>query len=523
MVLGPKLRPRDGIRSLRGCPIGFFDLWWAYLSYSRYLLHATRDAERAVRRGRSAARDAERAADLAEDQVQETSALAPEAEALAVAIGGLPRGRYREFNGDPRQRHRLPVVAKAVVDTYPPDAYSHEEDHPGRSSSNHRDLRPVAHTYQGVEQAASIASLAPAVQDAINDIFRLDGVRRVEMEPCCFYNLIDFAAPVALRIVQDFRNANANMSTLRDKTAFFCSIIERYRTGLGATTGHRRVVGGMATADPLWQQHLIPHGEAFDRGHILGRLRMQPVAPYATSSPPGVTAKAIERPRPSDRPCPVSNKQHSPSSVLEIQMINGYHHGGHPRHPRPMRSPEPNYGGYQRPPDPGNRNYYSLYGGLGDVVGFTPPLGESATAVSPLPQQQQHSSMAAHASRRTTASSPRTSRPSTWQQRDILEVAIRAQVEYYFSVTNPCKDVYMRTNCMDEDGYVSLTHIASFKRVCALTTDLQVLKEALMASKKLEFWHGATAGECKVRTNNQPERWPVSSRGHSTTATTRGS
>ena len=171
--------------------------------------------------------------------------------------------RYRAFNGDPRQRHRL--MMPGVVDYPPPEVPQYED----RSQTNHRGLQHVAHTAQGLaEQASSIASLAPAVRDAIDDIFRLDGVRRVEMEPCCFESLRDFAEPVALRIVRDFRNAD--MRTLRDKTAFFCSILKRYRAqaaahgkiflGRNGLVGqsHQRVVGG-ATTDPLRQQHMIPH------------------------------------------------------------------------------------------------------------------------------------------------------------------------------------------------------------------------------------------------------------------------
>lgn len=68
-------------------------------------------------------------------------------------------------------------------------------------SQQKRALQHVAHTARGLaEQATSIASLAPSVRDAIEEIFRLDGVRRVEMEPCCFESLRDFAEPVALRI-----------------------------------------------------------------------------------------------------------------------------------------------------------------------------------------------------------------------------------------------------------------------------------------------------------------------------------
>lgn len=88
-----------------------------------------------------------------------------------------------------------------------------------------------------------------------------------------------------------------------------------------------------------------------------------------------------------------------------------------------------------------------------------------------------------------------------------LEDAIRYQVEYYFSVSNLCKDVYLRTHCMDSKGYVTLAHICSFKRVRALTDDAAVVRDALFASTKLELVDAAQPQLCKVRTVDQPERW----------------
>mmetsp|Transcript_9623 Transcript_9623/g.13336 ORF Transcript_9623/g.13336 Transcript_9623/m.13336 type:complete len:415 (-) Transcript_9623:550-1794(-) len=98
------------------------------------------------------------------------------------------------------------------------------------SSSSRRGMHQhVAHTPQGqAEQAQSIALLTPAVRDAVETIFTIHGVRRYEMEPCCFESLRDFSEPIALSIVNEFRNAD--MNTLRDKTAYFCSILKRYRS-----------------------------------------------------------------------------------------------------------------------------------------------------------------------------------------------------------------------------------------------------------------------------------------------------
>ena len=175
---------------------------------------------------------------------------------------------------------------------------------------------------------------------------------------------------------------------------------------------------------------------------------------------------------------PSYHRSTSPPLYNPDVVVDFHHHGGGRRQQQQQR---PHRGGgnktrnfYQQQQQPRGTSGQYPGGVVAGVVAVTPHLQETTTIQ---------------------------------QSRDTLETAIRHQVEYYFSVSNLCKDVYLRTNCMDEDGYVSLTHIASFKRVCALTTDMRVLKEALMASKKLDFWHGSTAGECKVRTNDQPERW----------------
>lgn len=48
--------------------------------------------------------------------------------------------------------------------------------------------------------------------------------------------------------------------------------------------------------------------------------------------------------------------------------------------------------------------------------------------------------------------------------------------EYYFSVENLVRDVYIRKQ-MDAQGFVHLAILANFNRVRALTTDLEQIKE----------------------------------------------
>ncbi|KAJ2800105.1 hypothetical protein H4R20_004184 [Coemansia guatemalensis] len=63
---------------------------------------------------------------------------------------------------------------------------------------------------------------------------------------------------------------------------------------------------------------------------------------------------------------------------------------------------------------------------------------------------------------------------------------VKAQVEYYFSVENLCKDIFFRTQ-MDPDGYVPLTLIAGFNRLKSVTTDLEIVRDALVSSDVVEL------------------------------------
>ncbi|KAF9964804.1 La ribonucleoprotein domain member 1 [Mortierella alpina] len=83
---------------------------------------------------------------------------------------------------------------------------------------------------------------------------------------------------------------------------------------------------------------------------------------------------------------------------------------------------------------------------------------------------------------------------------DALKAFILQQMEYYFSVENLCKDVYMR-NQMDSEGYVPLSLVANFNRVKHLTTDHALIKETLKKSKEIE-----TKGD-KIRRRGDWATW----------------
>ncbi|KAG0309529.1 La ribonucleoprotein domain member 1 [Linnemannia gamsii] len=83
---------------------------------------------------------------------------------------------------------------------------------------------------------------------------------------------------------------------------------------------------------------------------------------------------------------------------------------------------------------------------------------------------------------------------------EALKSFILQQMEYYFSVENLCKDVYMRKQ-MNDEGYVPLSLVANFNRVKYLTTDHALIKDVLKTSKEIE-----TKGD-KIRRRGDWATW----------------
>jgi la-related protein 1 len=77
-----------------------------------------------------------------------------------------------------------------------------------------------------------------------------------------------------------------------------------------------------------------------------------------------------------------------------------------------------------------------------------------------------------------------TTPPLPTESRDELISRIRLQIEYYFSDENLSKDQYLKSN-MDDDGYVPLAKINSFRRIQQLRADTSMVLEAVKASSKL--------------------------------------
>ena len=67
---------------------------------------------------------------------------------------------------------------------------------------------------------------------------------------------------------------------------------------------------------------------------------------------------------------------------------------------------------------------------------------------------------------------------------------VTTQMEYYFSLDNLCKDMFLRKH-MDSQGYVFLSVLAGFNRIVQLTTDLELIRYVCLNSQKIEFKAGS--------------------------------
>ncbi|KAF4290859.1 hypothetical protein KXW98_008695 [Aspergillus fumigatus] len=89
---------------------------------------------------------------------------------------------------------------------------------------------------------------------------------------------------------------------------------------------------------------------------------------------------------------------------------------------------------------------------------------------------------------------------------------ISMQLEYYFSVDNLCKDLFLRKQ-MDSQGFVPLSVIAGFKRVKTLTEDFEMLRHACRQVRNIEYLTGED-GIDRLRPRDKWEQWvlPVEQR-----------
>ncbi|KAK7530063.1 hypothetical protein IWX46DRAFT_558821 [Phyllosticta citricarpa] len=83
--------------------------------------------------------------------------------------------------------------------------------------------------------------------------------------------------------------------------------------------------------------------------------------------------------------------------------------------------------------------------------------------------------------------------------------AVLMQLDYYFSVDNLCKDMFLRKH-MDSQGFVFLNFISEFNRVKQLTTDMNLVRYACSLSTSIEIKVGSD-GKDRLRRREGWEQW----------------
>jgi len=66
-----------------------------------------------------------------------------------------------------------------------------------------------------------------------------------------------------------------------------------------------------------------------------------------------------------------------------------------------------------------------------------------------------------------------------------LAAKVLKQVEFYFGNSNLPKDNHLRGLTQKNEGWVEISHIASFPKMAALTKDFNVVVSAIRGSKEL--------------------------------------
>lgn len=80
--------------------------------------------------------------------------------------------------------------------------------------------------------------------------------------------------------------------------------------------------------------------------------------------------------------------------------------------------------------------------------------------------------------------------------------------EYYFSVDNLCKDLFLRRQ-MDSQGFVLLSVLAGFNRIKMLTQEMELIRYVCINSQQIEFRQGRD-GIDRIRKRDGWQQWVLS-------------
>jgi len=89
-----------------------------------------------------------------------------------------------------------------------------------------------------------------------------------------------------------------------------------------------------------------------------------------------------------------------------------------------------------------------------------------------------------------------------------LYSSVSVQLEYYFSVENLCKDIFLRKH-MDSQGFVFLSLVAGFSRLKKITLDLELVKLVCLHSTDIEYKIGSD-GKDRIRRHDGWEKFVLS-------------
>ena len=78
--------------------------------------------------------------------------------------------------------------------------------------------------------------------------------------------------------------------------------------------------------------------------------------------------------------------------------------------------------------------------------------------------------------------------------------------EYYFSVDNLCKDMFLRKQ-MDSQGFVFLSVLAKFNRIKQLTTSYATIQQVCVNSPFIEYYGPGVDGIDRVRRRDGWQQW----------------
>ncbi|KAL8629418.1 hypothetical protein Q9189_004868 [Teloschistes chrysophthalmus] len=176
-----------------------------------------------------------------------------------------------------------------------------------------------------------------------------------------------------------------------------------------------------------------------------------------------------------------------------------YHKSLPPRERGEGRS-ERGRGGYR---SRGTNNHHalghaSLPNGHGSPHPFVPPA-------VPLKASANHERNNSHAPPYGHHQSPRHQRTSSQVLLVELDALLTRAREYYFSVDNLCKDLYLRKH-MDSQGFVFLSVLAKFNRIRQLTQDLELVRYVCLHSPQIEFRTGSDGCD-RLRKREGWQQW----------------